>query len=143
MTSIDFYTQVDDKYELARRLCIKAHATRARLVLWLPDPASCQRLSRLIWSNPATGFVPHCPAGDKLAAVTPIILDCEAGPHPHDEVLINLRNEVPPFFSRFQRMIELVSAADEEDKQQARGRYRHYRDRGYEIRTIDVGQAGS
>ena len=142
MTSIDFYTQVDDKHELARRLCAKALANRARLVLWLPDPATCQRVSKLLWSMPAISFVPHCMASDELAPVTPIILDCEAGPYPHDEVLINLRSEVPPFFSRFQRMIEIVSGSDEEDKQQARGRYRHYRDRGYEIRTHDMAHAG-
>ena len=141
MTNIDFYTQVDDKRELARRLCVKALASRARLVLWLPDPPACQRVSKLLWSMPAISFIPHCMTGDKLAPVTPILLDCDAGPYPHDEVLVNLRNEVPPFFSRFQRMIEIVSAEDEDDKQQARARYRHYRDRGYEIRTHDMARA--
>jgi DNA polymerase-3 subunit chi len=141
VTSIDFYTQVDDKYDFARRLCLKALATRVRLLLWLPDAAACQRLSRLLWSTPATGFVPHCSADDKLAAVTPIVLDTGAGPFPHDDVLINLRDELPPFFSRFQRMIEIVSASDDDDKERARGRYRHYRDRGYEIRTHDMAQA--
>jgi len=141
VTSIDFYTQVADKHELARRLCAKALVNRARVVLWLPDPAACQRVSKLLWSTPAISFVPHCMAGDKLAPATPIILDCDTGPYPHDEVLVNLRSEVPPFFSRFQRMIEIVSAADDDDKQQARARFRHYRDRGYEIRTHDMAQA--
>ena len=97
-------------------------------------------MSRLLWSMPAIGFVPHCEASDKLAPVTPIILDCDAGPYPHDDALVNLRSEVPPFFSRFQRMIEIVSASDEDDKREARNRYRHYRDRGYEIRTHDMSQ---
>ncbi len=138
MTSIDFYTNVDDKHDLARKLCAKALASRARMMLWLPDQVACQRLSRSIWSLPPTGFIPHCGAQDPLAAKTPIILDCEAGPFPHDEVLVNLRSEVPPFFSRFQRLIEIVSANDEDDKRQARSRFRHYRDRGYEMRTHDM-----
>ena len=143
MTSIDFYIQVDDKLDLTRKLCAKALATRTRLVVWLPDSAACQRLSRLLWSAPATSFVPHCAADDKLAPVTPIILDCAAGPFPHDEVLVSLRREVPPFFSRFQRLIEIVSAADETDKREARERYRHYRDRGYELRNHNMAQASS
>lgn len=139
MTTIDFYVQATDKNEVVRRLCGKALATKARIVLWVQDHAACQRLSRLIWSTPSTGFVPHCSAADPLAAVTPVILDCESGPFPHDDVLINLRSEIPPFFSRFQRLIEIVSVVDEDDKREARSRFRHYRDRGYEIRTHDLG----
>jgi DNA polymerase III subunit chi len=55
----------------------------------------------------------------------------------NEDVLLNLRAEWPPFFSRFQRLIEIVSR-DEEDRAQARDRFRHYRDRGYEIRTHDL-----
>jgi DNA polymerase-3 subunit chi len=141
VTSIDFYVQAADKHEVVRRLCHKAIASKARLMLWAHDHATCQRLSRLIWSTPSTGFIPHCSANDPLAAVTPIILDFENGPFPHDDVLINLRTEVPPFFSRFQRLIEIVSATDEDDKREARTRFRHYRDRGYEIRTHDLATA--
>jgi len=52
-------------------------------------------------------------------------------------VLLNLRPEWPPFFSRFQRLIEIVSL-DEQDRADARERFRFYRDRGYEIRTHDL-----
>jgi len=145
VTTIDFYVHVDDKHDTARKLCTKALATKARLVLWSADRAASQRLSKLLWSVPSTGFLPHVSSTDPLAAVTPIILDCELGPFPHDEVLVNLRAEVPPFFSRFQRLIEIVSASDESDRREARDRFRHYRDRGYEIRTHDMGrnQAGA
>jgi DNA polymerase-3 subunit chi len=138
VTTIDFYTQVPDKHDFVRRLCAKALATQARLVLWAADREACQRISRMLWSTPATGFVPHVAAHDPLASVTPIILDCEAGTFPHDEVLVNLRSEVPPFFSRFRRLVEIVPAGDEADAQEARARYRFYRDRGYELRTHDM-----
>ena len=59
---------------------------------------------------------------------------------PHDEVLINLRPEWPPFFSRFQRLIEIVSL-DEEDRSQARARFKFYRDRGYEIKSHDLSKS--
>ena len=60
----------------------------------------------------------------------------------HDEVLLNLRPEWPPFFSRFQRLIEIVSL-DDEDRAAARERYRFYRDRGYEIRTHDLSKTSA
>jgi DNA polymerase-3 subunit chi len=138
VTTIDFYTQVDDKHELVRRICAKALATRARLLVWAPDREACQRLSRLLWTSPAIGFVPHVAAHDRLAPVTPIILDCDVSTFAHDDVLVNLRAEVPPFFSRFRRLIEIVAAGDEADVQAARERFRHYRDRGYALRTHDM-----
>lgn len=143
MTQIDFYVQVDDRHDAVRKLCLKAQALQSRLVIWAADRAACQRMSRVLWSVPSTGFLPHVSTSDPLAAVTPIILDCESGPFPHDDVLINMRAEVPPFFSRFQRLIEIVSAADEDDKRAARDRFRHYRDRGYEIRTHDLTKSGA
>jgi DNA polymerase-3 subunit chi len=138
VTTIDFYTQVDDRHDLVRKMCGKALATGTRLVLWTADPEACQRLSRVLWTSPATSFVPHVAAKDRLAPVTPIILDCGAGPFAHDEVLVNLRREVPPFFSRFQRLIEIVCPQDDEDVRAARERFRYYRDRGYALRNHDM-----
>ena len=138
MTQIDFYVQVDDQQETARKLCMKALGANARVVVWCPDQAAGQRLSRLLWSVPATGFLPHCFGADPLAPRTPIVLAWEEHGVPHDQILINLRAEVPAFFSRFERLIEIVGAADESGKQAARSRFRYYRDRGYEIRTHDM-----
>jgi DNA polymerase-3 subunit chi len=137
VTTIDFYHQVDDKHDFVRRLCAKALATRSKLMLWPADQEACRRLSRLLWSVPATGFVPHVTAGDPLAELTPIILDSEPARFPHEQVLVNLRAEVPPFFSRFERLVEIVSV-DEEDAREARNRFRYYRDRGYELRPHDM-----
>lgn len=141
MTQIDFYTQVDDKLDFARKICMKALANQARLAIWLPDQPASQKLSRMLWSIPSTGFSPHCMASDPLATRTPIVLDHAGGPFPHDDILVNLRQEIPPFFSRFQRMIEIVSGSDEDDKREARDRFRHYRDRGYELRTHDMARS--
>jgi DNA polymerase-3 subunit chi len=69
--------------------------------------------------------------------MTPVILDGEAAEPGHDQALLNLRTERPPFFSRFQRLIEIVTR-DDEDRRLARERYRFYRDRGYEIRSHDL-----
>lgn len=143
MTQIDFYVQVDDRLETARKLCAKALAAGTRLVVWCADPSACGRFSRLLWSVPATGFMPHCLCGDALASRTPIILACEDGVFPHDQVLINLGPEVPAVFSRFGRLIEIVASGDDADKEPARDRFRFYRNRGYPIRTHDMSRAAS
>lgn len=139
MTQIDFYTHVDDKLKTACRLSAKAHASGKRVLVFCPDDDTARACDRLLWSAPATAFVPHCSPLNRLAAVTPVHID-HAGTEPqHDEVLINLRAEWPQFFSRFQRLIEIVSI-DEEDRRVARERYKFYRDRGYPIRSHDLSQ---
>ena len=137
MTQIDFYFHVEDKLRTACTLSAKAYARGLRVLAYCADHEAGQKFSRLLWTAPPIGFVPHCTAGDKLAAVTPIIVDCEGTEPAHDDVLLNLRHELPQFFSRFQRLVEIVSI-DEEDRRQARDRFKFYRDRGYEIRSHDL-----
>jgi len=137
VTQIDFYTHVDDKLKTACQLAGKAFAHGLKVTVYCPDRETAQRFDRALWMTPAIGFVPHCAPDDPLAADTPVIVDCTGERLLHDEVLLNLRPEWPPFFSRFQRLIEIVSL-DERDRTGARERFRFYRERGYEIRTHDL-----
>ena len=141
LTQIDFYFHVEDKLRTACALSSKATSRGLRVLAFCPDAGAAQKFSRLLWTTPAIGFVPHCAPGDRLAAVTPVIVDHNGADLPHDQVLLNLRDEWPPFFSRFQRLLEIVSL-DEEDRRLARERFRFYRDRGYEIRSHDMSQNG-
>jgi DNA polymerase-3 subunit chi len=54
-----------------------------------------------------------------------------------DDILINLQTAHPPFFGRFRLLVELVGT-DDDDKVAARVRFRFYRDRGYEVKSIDM-----
>ena len=137
MTQIDFYAQVDDKLLTACRITAKARSQGLRVTLFCADSATAARLDRMLWTEPATGFLPHCRSDDRLAPTTPIVIDVSGKTPTHDEVLINLHPERPEYFSRFQRLAEIVST-DEEDRTRARERYKFYRDRGYELRTHDL-----
>jgi DNA polymerase III subunit chi len=141
MTQIDFYTQVEDKLKTACRLAGKAFGLGMRVLVLCPDHDTAQRVDRLMWTTPPIGFVPHCAPSDPLAAVTPVIVAAEGAEPLHDEVLVNLGGERPVFFSRFQRLVEIVSIEDG-DRANARARFRFYRDRGYEIRTHDLSRNG-
>jgi len=138
MTEVLFYSNAENKLQTACTLTAKALARGMRVMLFTPDSATTDRLSKLIWSAPATGFVPHCRSTDRLAPVTPVIVDHVAEPLIHDQVLVNLCDQTPPFFSRFQRLVEIVGT-EEVDREAARTRFRFYRDRGYEIRTHNLG----
>ena len=140
MTRIDFYTNVADRLATACRVVAKGYAHGHRIVVLCPDADTAQRVDRMLWTSPPTGFIPHCSPGDPLAAVTPVIVDAVGVEPLHDQLLVNLKPEWPPFFGRFERLIEIVSA-DDEDRRQARSRYKFYRDRGYEIRTHDMREA--
>lgn len=137
MTQIDFYTHVPDRLRTACLLSSKAFALGLKVTVFCADAGTAQRLDRMLWTTPAIGFVPHCAPDDPLATVTPVIVDYQGENLLNDNVLLNLRPEWPAFFSRFQRLVEIVGL-DEADRAQARERFRFYRDRGYEIRTHDL-----
>ena len=137
MTQIDFYTHVSDKLRIACALLAKACDQGLKVFVYCPDRDTAQRLDRMLWTTPATGFLPHCSSRDPLAPVTPVTIDHDVDTPPHAELLVNLRADRPPFFGRFQRLIEIVTL-DDEDRAQARERFRFYRDGGYAIRTHDL-----
>lgn len=139
MTQIDFYTHVEDKLRTACALAGKAYARGLKVTVYCADDETAHRFDRMLWTTPAIGFVPHCGPDDPAAAETPVIVDSRGERLLHDEVLLNLRAEWPSFFSRFQRLIEIVGR-DEEDRALARDRFRFYRERGYDIRTHDLGK---
>jgi DNA polymerase-3 subunit chi len=142
VTQIDFYTHVENKLATACALAGKAHVRGLRVTVLCADAETAHRVDRLLWTTPAIGFVPHCAPDDPLAPETPVIVDYRGEQPLHEDVLLNLRPEWPAFFSRFQRLIEVVSR-DEEDRARARERFRLYRDRGYEIRTHDLSRTSA
>ena len=140
MTRIDFYFEAEDKLQVACRLSAKAAQQNLRVLIYTADEAEAQKIDKLLWTWQATGFLPHCMTRNPLAAQTPVLITHDPGDTPHDEVLLNLHYEWPPAFSRFQRLVEIVGR-DDEDRAAARGRFRFYRDRGYEIVHHDLSKA--
>lgn len=141
MTRIDFYTNAPSKLQIACSIATKAFRQHMRVVVMASDESAARAVDRLMWSTPAIGFLPHCLIGDRLSAITPVLIAHEENPFPHDDLMINLGQATPPAFSRFHRLIEIVSADDENDKLAARQRFRFYKERGYELAHHDLAQA--
>lgn len=137
MTKVDFYTGSKDKLRTACQLSHKAMVNGVRTVISAHDVATIESLDKLLWHYPATAFIPHCCSNAEDAATVPVVLNHGGENFPHHDLLISLHDECMPFFSRFERVIEIVGA-DAEDSRMGRERYKFYKDRGYELRHIDL-----
>lgn len=143
MTRVDFHLNAPDKLKYGCRLVRKIYRSHHRVLVWCDDPVRLAEFDRLLWTFSQHDFVPHVGADDPLADETPVLLAAGAAETPFHEVLVNLGGGTPPMFSRFDRLIEVV-AADDADREAARGRWRFYRDRGYPLDRHDLSaeQAG-
>jgi DNA polymerase-3 subunit chi len=138
MTEVAFHFNAPDRVAYACRLLRKAVSSGAKIVVTgLPD--TLQQLDAELWTFSATDFVPHCLLDSEaaLVAASPVILAASTTAVPHLQVLLNLGPLVPDGFERFERVIEVV-CLDDEDRQLARGRWKHYADRGYTITQHDL-----
>ena len=133
MTSIDFYTGADDPIDVAARIATKAWQQYGSVRVLTPDAATTEALDKRLWIVPATGFVPHCRLASPLAAETPVIVDDALEHEGPACVLVNLHPEPPPFFSRFERLADVVGR-DQSLADAGRRRWKFYRDRGYEMK---------
>jgi len=132
VTHIEFTTGVVDPVRSCARLLAKVYAQQRVARVVTPDEATSERLDRLLWEEPPESFVPHVRLASPLAARTPIIIDHA---HVHEgahDVLINLALEPPPFFARFERLLELI-ATDEASIAAGRRRWNFYHERGYPL----------
>ncbi len=145
MTRVDFYVleqhHHDARQRFACRLAEKAWQQGNKVYIHTASAEQSQRLDELLWTFRVDSFVPHSLDGASAADHAPIHIGHSGEPQHHDQVLINLAPEVPLFFSRFERVADLVDQ-QEETRVQGRERFRFYRDRGYPLasHTINAGQ---
>lgn len=137
MTQVFFYHGAADKIAAACALLSGAYAKKKPMLVFAPEKEIANSVDRMLWTNPALSFVPHCRADSPLAAETPILITDSLETLPQDERLMNLSQIVPPGFSRFQSLIEVVGQADDE-RATARDRVKFYKDRGYEVSYFDL-----
>lgn len=141
MTRIDFYVLQDMTRDAAMRfacrLSLKGIHSGMPVHIHTNDEQDAGNLDQLMWDYPKHRFVPHsviagAPQADTPAA--PVQIGCTE-PHFNAGLLINLADDVPTFFGRFDRVAEIVV---NETRDQGRDRYTHYRKRGYPLHHHDM-----
>lgn len=143
MTQIDFYTlepdSPGDRFQLVCRLVERARGADMRVLIHCPDPSQAQHLDRLLWTFRQESFLPHGIVGQAGLdhALTPILISRDGSPESESQVLINLASEPPAFFDRFERLCEPLDS-DPAVRAAGRERYKHYRERGFELKHHQV-----
>lgn len=155
MTRIDFYilpdVDIDAKFRFACRLAHRAIADGGQAHVRTASAEATAVLDALMWIYPEGRFLPHTtkdgeeavsgeghpraalsgeghPRAPGLKAL--VRIGHEEPPSGPDELLINLGDDVPAFFDRFQRVCEVVPAPEVDA---GRARYSQYRRRGYPL----------
>lgn len=141
MTRVDFYILADsdehNRNTLICKLAEKAFRHDKAVFIHADDDELLAQLDEHLWHFRADSFVPHrlVPKGEITSQIDgdPVQLSAQEPTADHS-VLINLAPEVPTFFSRFERALEVVNqSAGIRDS--ARERYRFYQQRGYPLQT--------
>lgn len=116
---------------LACRLVEKAYQLQHKVYIHSAGEAQAHLLDDLLWSFRQNSFLPHALYPPAPADRSPILIGWRSDPAVTADVLVNLGDEIPAFFEKFTRVIELV---DQNDAilSQSRQRFRLYRERGYE-----------
>ena len=144
MTEIDGHYNMPDKVDYACRLLRKAVAAHGARLVVVADAGLLDTLDQALWTLGPSEFVPHCRSTDEAFVVerSPVLL-AESGDAalPDRPILVNLASGLPARFERFERLIDIVGS-DDADKAAGRQRWRHYKDRGYAIRTHAYGGSG-
>ncbi len=144
MTQVDFYileSDTDDaRLRLTCRIVDKATQQDLHVYVNATSDAEAKQLDDLLWTFSQNSFIPHRIVREELAAapLEPVLIGVNHPPGPGRwDVLVNLAGDVPEFFSRYERVAEVVDA-NAERRERSRERYRFYRDRGYRLNTHQV-----
>ena len=152
MTQVDFYITDTNSHDswlrLACRITEKAIKRKLSVYLHSESEKDAKKLDGLLWTFSQGSFIPHQLIGENsgqplnetvlvghgdLAAQ----LTVESETTHKWDLMINLTTEVPEFFSRYDRVAELIDA-DPLRRESGRNRFRFYRERGYELTTHKI-----
>jgi len=139
MTRIDFYVLSNDdlmeRLQLICKLSEKAIGQAQKVFIHSDSEEELNQLDQSLWDFRSISFVPHkvLPQGYVTSSLDnePVHLSSNE-PAADRTLLINLANEVPTFFSRFERTLEVIND-EPEIKASGRLRYRYYQQRGYPL----------
>jgi DNA polymerase-3 subunit chi len=139
MTLVGFYVvqsaEPGQRLQVAVRLADKAFQRGHRIFINASDESQASELDELLWSLRPASFLPHGLHGQKHSDSIGIGWGQE--PELHNDLLINLQLAIPPFFSRFQRVAEVVTQ-EPASLAALRASWKFYKERGYQLEKHDL-----
>lgn len=139
MTRVGFYVvqsaEPGQRLHVAARLVDKAAQQGHRVFINAVDEAQARQLDDLLWSHRPASFLPHGLTGTEHDQ--DIAIGWGQEPGDHNDLLINLQLQIPDFFSRFNRVAEVVTQ-DQQSLEVLRQSWKFYRERGYQLEKHDL-----
>ena len=140
MTRVDFYILPEEelaaRQAFACRLIQKTSRMGHKVYVHCADEESAINIDTLLWSHQKHSFTPH-----KLINATGAECTIEIGygdnPGEHHDVLLNLSLNIPPFFSRFNRIAEIV-VQEQTVLDATRNSYKQYTNKNYPLHRHDM-----
>lgn len=142
MTDAKFYIlgsiEAQSQLEFVCRLAQQLQAKGKQIHIHTASEEDANALDNLLWDFQPMAFVPHSliAANDRPTSCSIDIGWGEQEPH-HHEVMVNLCGALPRFFSRFDRLVEVVIQSDSVLKY-TREHFRYLRERGYPVHHEDM-----
>lgn len=140
---VDFYLlandQPDARWLVACRLLEKAYYKGHKVFVFCNNQHDAELIDELLWTFRDDSFIPHNLQGEGPEPPPSIHIGYDKEPRGFNDILLNLANHIPPFFTKFNRVMELVSNV-ESQKEQSRAHYKEYRARGCELHTHNIEQ---
>tara|TARA_R110002049_G_scaffold9501_7_gene48334 strand:- start:1277 stop:1702 length:426 start_codon:yes stop_codon:yes gene_type:complete len=141
MTRVSFYilkgSEDHDRQVFACRLIEKAYKQGNQIYIHTDNADKAEQINQVLWSFRTDSFVPHQFIDSANADNCPVLIGYNSKPPRLMDLLINLGDEQPIFFSQFERVAEFIND-DKELKLLGRERYRFYQQRGYELSTHKI-----
>lgn len=140
MTRIDYYILNENaaqaRAEFAVKLLSKIIKLGHKVYIHCENKEHAQAIDNYLWEFSQHSFLPHKLLGEEGPDCA-IEIGYQDEPGCHDDVLVNLSLHIPPSYSRFQRISEIVSQ-DQATLIASRKNYRFYQDRNYPMQRHDM-----
>lgn len=134
MTNIKFFFNVENKIDLICSILPERLNKKRNSLIYCLDNIQLNLLSDQLWGNSVVSFFPH--EENNHHHFSKIILS-NKNIEWMDDTIINISSQMVDGFNRYLNLFEIVST-DEGDKKLARIRFQYFKDRGYNIQSIDA-----
>jgi DNA polymerase-3 subunit chi len=142
-TQVMFYLLSDDKESdenepdsnsALYHACLQAcyfYRQNQRVFIYTQDQQQAEAVDEMLWAFDSDSFVPHNLVGEGPKQGAAVEISTQA-PQSRRAILINLTATVPSFANQFQLIVDFVPS-DEKLKQQARERFKAFRQWGFQV----------
>jgi DNA polymerase-3 subunit chi len=130
---VQFYHLTQSTYERALPgLLNKALAAEIKTVVKVGDKSAQNKLDKWLWEYDPNSFLPHGSRDDEHAELQPVLLTTELTDLDAEAVMVTDGTIIKPT-KTLARLFDLFDGNNEQSVSDARMRWKHYKDAGYEL----------